>query len=249
MIRFRSFVYWLILLIPILVISKAQGVEKDLSGDSDVSLAHFPTKLIDDLPHFFILENLTPFAVGSLATALDWATLDGQNSLASDLQHWNVQPLFDFGDFYGEGWVQGGIGLGSWGLGALTKDLKWQEFGRDTLEALVDDAVVAAGFKYTVQRVRPSGGNTYSFPSGHSITSFCFAPVVMKYWGWEAGAGAYLLGAWEGLARVEGQYHYLSDVFAGAALGIIIGNAVVYTPKDLPLSLGSGQVNLTWKFN
>ncbi len=243
------FIFILILFAECLSGGIALADENSLSPDSDVSLVHFPSKILDDLPHFFITENIAPLAVGSVATAVDWATLDGQNSLASDLQNWNIQPLFDFGDFYGEGWVEGGLGLGGWGLGALTDDLRLQEFGRDTMEALALDAVVAAGFKYTIQRVRPSGGNTYSFPSGHSITSFCFAPVVTKYWGWEAGATAYLLGTLEGLARVEGYYHYLSDVFAGATFGILIGNAVVYAPKDVSLSAGPGQLNLSWKFN
>ncbi len=238
----------LVLLFPSWGLSAAQGIENNLSYDPDVSLSHFPSKIVNDLPHFFIDENIAPLAVGTAATALDWSLLDGQNSLAADLQNWNTQPLFDFGDFYGEGWVEGGLGLSGWGLGALTNDLRLQEFGRDTLEALAYDGVVAAGFKFTVQRQRPSGGNTYSFPSGHSITAFCFAPVVTKYWGWEAGAATYLLGTIDGLARVEGHYHYLSDVFAGATFGILIGNAVVYTPKDMIVSIGLGSLEVGMKF-
>jgi membrane-associated phospholipid phosphatase len=218
------------------------------SPDADTSIGHFPVKLVDDLPHFFINENIAPFAVGSVATALDWATLDNQDSLAGDLQQWNTQPLWDFGDFYGEGWIEGGLGLSGWGIGALTDDTRLQEFGRDTVEALALDGVVALSFKVTVQRQRPSGGNTFSFPSGHSITAFCFDPVVTKYWGWEAGVGAYLLGTIDGLARVEGRYHYLSDVFAGATLGILIGNAVTYTPKDMSLSVVPGGAEISWKF-
>jgi membrane-associated phospholipid phosphatase len=249
LISFRSHLFGLVFLIPYLCASTTRGVEIALSPDSDVSLVHFPTKLIDDLPNLFIRENIPPFAVGSLATALDWSTLDGQNTLAADLQNWKTQPFFDFGNFYGEGWVEGGIGLGGWGLGAWTQDLKWQEFGRDVTEALVDSTFVVTGLKYVVGRERPDGSNNQSFPSGHSITAFCFAPVVTRYWGWEAGVPAYLLATVTGLARVEGYHHYLSDVVAGATLGVIIGNAVVYTPKDIPISLGPGQVRLTWKFN
>jgi len=217
--------------------------------DSDVSIAHFPTKILNDLPHLFVEENIAPFAVGTAATALDWGFLDSQNQLATDLKSWNVPTLFDFGNFYGEGWVEGGLGLGGWGLGALTNDLKLQEFGRDATEALLDATVVVTGLKYTVGRERPDGSNNQSFPSGHSITAFCFAPVVTRYWGWEAGVPAYLLATVTGLARVEGDHHYLSDVLAGATLGIVIGNAVVYAPKDVSLSASPGQINLSWKFN
>jgi membrane-associated phospholipid phosphatase len=214
-----------------------------------VSLVHFPSKLLNDLPHLFIEENIPPLAVGSLATALDWSLLDGQDSLAGDLQNWNTQLLWDFGNFYGEGWIEGGLGLGGWGLGAMTNDLRLQEFGRDATESLLESTVVVTGLKYAVGRERPDGSNNQSFPSGHSITAFCFAPVVARYWGWETGVPAYLLATVTGLARVEGDHHYLSDVLAGATLGIVIGNSVVYAPKDVSVSAGPGQVNLTWKFN
>lgn len=219
------------------------------SPDPDVSLAHCPAKLVDDLPHLFIDENIAPFAVGSLGTALDWAALDRQNNLAKELQDWNAQPLFDFGNFYGEGWVEGGAALGGWGLGALTDDLRLQEFGRDAAESLIDATVTVEVLKYAVGRERPDGSNNYSFPSGHTITAFCVGPVVTKYWGWGAGAATYALGTWTALARVEGYHHYLSDTIAGATLGILIGNAVVYSPKDVKLSVGPGRVGLSLAFN
>lgn len=219
------------------------------SPDPDTSLAHFFPKLVDDLPHLFINENIAPFAVGTLAAGLDWATLDGRNDLASDLQGWNTQPLFDFGDFYGEGWVEGGLAVGGWGLGALIQDRRLQEFGRDAVEALVDATATVTVLKYAVGRERPNHADNHSFPSGHTITAFCIAPVVTRYWGWEAGVPAYLFGVVTGLARVEGYHHYLSDVLAGATLGVVIGNAVVYAPKDVSISAGPGQVHLRLAFN
>ncbi len=219
------------------------------SPDPDTSPAHFFPKLVDDLPHLFIGENIAPFAVGGLATALDWTLLDGQNALASDLQNWRTQSLFDSGNFYGEGWVEGGLALGGWGVGALIQDRRLQEFGRDAAEALVDATVTVTVLKYAVGRERPNGADNHSFPSGHTITAFCFAPVVTRYWGWEAGVPAYLFGVVTGLARVEGYHHYLSDVLAGATLGIVIGNAVVYAPKDVSISAGPGRVNLRLAFN
>ena len=235
----------------LLVSSTTRAGEPWQSPDPDISLGHFPAKWAADLPHLFIDENIVPFAAGSLATALDWTTLDSRDTLASDLQHWNTQPLFDFGNFYGEGWVEGGGAVGSWVLGSLTGDLRLGEFGRDAAESLIDATVLATGLKYAVGRERPSGTDNLSFPSGHTITAFCFAPVVTKYFGWEAGIPAYLFGAVTGLARVEGYHHYLSDVLAGATLGIVIGNAVVYAPtlkaKDASLSVGPGT--LVFKMN
>jgi hypothetical protein len=231
-----------------LVTVALRAEEKFVPPDQDTSLQHFPTKILHDVSNLLIPQNITPFAVGSLATALDWTTLDGQNNLASSLDQWNTEPLFDFGNFYGEGWVEGGAALGSWSLGALTEDLKLQQFGRDSAESLVMATVLVTGLKYAVNRTRPNGGSL-SFPSGHAITAFCVAPVVQKYWGWEAGVPAYLLATITGFARVEDYYHYFSDVIAGATLGIVIGNAVVYTPKDVSVSVEPGTMNLKLIFD
>jgi len=219
------------------------------SPDSDTSLAHFPVKLVNDLPHLFITENIAPFAIGTAATAFDWAVLDSQNSLAGSLNNWSNHSLYDFGNFYGEGWVEGLGAVGSWSLGAFTNNLRLQEFGRDASESLITATILATGLKYAVGRERPDGSNNQSFPSGHTITAFCFAPVVQKYWGWGAGALAYGLGTVTAAARIAGYHHYLSDTIAGAALGIIIGNAVVYTPKDMTVGVGPGQMELKLAFN
>ena len=218
------------------------------SPDTNTSLAHFPCKLVNDIPRFFISDNIVPFSAGSLATAVQWAAFDGQSTLASDLRHWNTPSLFDLGNFYGEGWVQAGGALGTWAIGAAADNARLQQFGRDAGESLLLSTVVVTAIKYPVNRTRPDGGN-YSFPSGHTITAFCVAPVVTRYFGWGAGVPAYLLAALTGLARVEGEHHYLSDVFAGATLGIVIGNAVVYKPKDVSVSAGPGQVRIKLAFN
>jgi membrane-associated phospholipid phosphatase len=219
-----------------------------ISPDPDTSIVHFPCKLADDVPRLFISENIIPFSVGGLATAVQWAAWDGKSTLASDLQNWNVQPMFDLGNIYGEGWVQAGGALGSWAAGAIAGDARLQQFGRDAAESLLVSTVLVTAIKLPVDRTRPNGGD-HSFPSGHTITAFCIAPVVTRYFGWGAGVPAYLLATVTGLARVEGNYHYLSDVFAGATLGIVIGNAVVYQPKDLEVSLGPGRLGLKWRFN
>jgi len=219
------------------------------SPDNDTSLAHFPVKLANDLPHLFIPENIAPFAVGTAAAALDGAILDNQNSLAASLNNWSYHSLYDFGNFYGEGWVEVSGALGSWSIGALTNNLRLQEFGRDASESLILATVLVTGLKYAIPRERPDGSNNQSFPSGHTITTFCFAPVVQKYWGWGAGVIAYALGTVTAIARVAGYHHYLSDTIAGATLGIIIGNAVVYTPKDVTVGVGPGQMELTLAFN
>ena len=219
------------------------------SPDPDTSVAHLPVKWVSDLSNFFIPENGPPLVVGGILTASDWAFFDPQNAFAQGLRTWDTPGLFDFGNFYGEGWVEGGTAVGGWALGSFTQDARLQEFGRDATESLLTATLVVSGLKYAVGRERPDGSDNLSFPSGHAITAFCFAPVVTKYGGWELGVPTYVLATVTTLARVEGYHHYLSDVMGGATLGILIGQAVVHQPKDLQMGLGPGTFQLTWKFD
>lgn len=91
-------------------------------------------------------------------------------------------------------------------------------------------AALVLGIKFLVKRQRPEGewGSIYrntdphSFPSGHAARAFLIAVV-----GTALGPTwlAVLLWIWApvvAMARVAMGVHYVSDVVAGAALGIII---------------------------
>lgn len=91
-------------------------------------------------------------------------------------------------------------------------------------------AALVMGIKFLVRRRRPEGewGSIYrntdphSFPSGHAARSFLIAVVASAL----APAWlAILLWIWAPLvsiARVAMGLHYVSDVVAGAALGILV---------------------------
>lgn len=242
-------VLFLSILVGSIAFSPARAGEPWRSPDPDTSVGHLPAKWVSDLSNLFIPDNAPPLIVGGTLTAGDWAFFDQQNALADGLRNWDTPGLFDFGNFYGEGWVEGGTAAGGWALGSFTQDARLQEFGRDATESLLTATILVSGLKYAVGRERPDGSDNLSFPSGHSIIAFSFAPVVSRYGGPELGIPAYTLATLTALARVEGKHHYLSDVVAGGTLGILIGQAVVYKPKDLQLGLSPGAIQLTWKFD
>jgi len=67
-----------------------------------------------------------------------------------------------------------------------------------------------------------------SFPSGHATSAFSVASVfAARSKNPAAGIIAYSLASGVALQRVYGDKHWASDVFAGAALGTIVGRAVV----------------------
>ena len=78
------------------------------------------------------------------------------------------------------------------------------------------------GIKYAVDRTRPYGGR-HSFPSGHTATSFMTATLLYKEYGWRSpwfSIGGYTVAALTGVSRIMNNAHWMSDVVAGAALGI-----------------------------
>mgnify|MGYP002207557540 FL=1 len=83
--------------------------------------------------------------------------------------------------------------------------------------------VAVEGLKYAVDKDRPDDSDDDSFPSGHTADSFAAATFIQQRYGWEWGIPAYIGATFVGYSRVESDKHYVEDVLAGAAIGIISG--------------------------
>jgi undecaprenyl-diphosphatase len=127
----------------------------------------------------------------------------------------------------GDSWFWG-IGLGiAWLLG----DGKLKSWSLHLFGSIVVTAIVVMSIKLVVRRQRPIGEwgaiyrNTdpHSFPSGHSARAILLAVMV---WGMGPLWLGITLTIWAplvALARVAMGVHYLSDVFAGGLLGLLMG--------------------------
>lgn len=99
-------------------------------------------------------------------------------------------------------------------------------WGRMLVSDAFSVAVMAAivnGIKYTVSRPRPDGSRNNSFPSGHTATAFMTATLLHKEYGWKSpwfSIGGYTAAAVTGVSRLLNNKHWMSDVMAGAAIGI-----------------------------
>lgn len=71
---------------------------------------------------------------------------------------------------------------------------------------------------------RPDGSNFHSFPSGHTATAFVGAHILFKEYKdvspW-IGIGGYTVATATGAMRVFNKKHWVSDVVAGAGIGIL----------------------------
>jgi len=88
-------------------------------------------------------------------------------------------------------------------------------------------AIMAAGvnsLKYTARLRRPDGSSRNSFPSGHTATAFMTATMLNKEYGHYSpwiGMGAYATATATGLMRMANNRHWMSDVLAGAGIGVM----------------------------
>ena len=118
------------------------------------------------------------------------------------------------------------------------------ELGAELVTAGVTD-----GLKSISKRERPSGGDN-SFPSGHSSAAFTNAVLAnrnLQYLSMSDNlrlalqVGNYLLASATAWARVEANGHWLSDVFAGAAIGYFFGaflhDGFMGLPEEKPVQV------------
>lgn len=78
--------------------------------------------------------------------------------------------------------------------------------------------------KTTTHIARPDGSNMKSFPSGHTATAFVGAHILFKEYKDSSpwiGVGGYAVALATGTMRVLNKKHWVSDVAAGAGIGIL----------------------------
>ena len=127
----------------------------------------------------------------------------------------------------GDSWFWGVGLLAVWLLG----DAEWKYRAVLLVFAIAVCAAMVQGIKWLVRRKRPEGewgriyrkADPHSFPSGHAARA-----VMLSVLGVALGPlwFAIVLAIWGPLvavARVVMGVHYLSDILAGAALGLIFG--------------------------
>ena len=140
--------------------------------------------------------------------------------------------------------VVGGL---TYGVGRLSGSRRAEDIGLHSVEAVVISGLITGATKMVAGRARPykdtanslnfglmrglHGGSEYqSFPSGHTTAAFAFASIVSAetahWWPgskWPIGTIMYGGAALTGVSRVYNQFHWASDVVAGAAIGTLTG--------------------------
>lgn len=125
---------------------------------------------------------------------------------------------------------------------------KYRKIGFMALGALILSTILGEEIlKNVVKRTRPSEAIaawnlliakplSYSFPSGHTTSSFAVAGVLAKYF--KRYAFGFLgLASLIGFSRVYLYVHYPTDVLAGMVLGLMCSGIVIYFFDRLNLNI------------
>jgi len=111
------------------------------------------------------------------------------------------------------------------------------DFRNRTLLLMKSEAIMAAltfSFKQITNEERPDGSNKLSFPSGHTAQAFATATFLAKEYGDQSvwySIGAYGMATTVGAMRIMNNRHWVSDVLAGAGIGILSTNVAYLTHR------------------
>lgn len=137
----------------------------------------------------------------------------------------SVDDVFEPGQLVGGFLLQTGLALGTYTVGRTTNHERLAILGSHLFRAQVVAQTTTQTIKLAARRTRPDG-TPLSFPSGHSAAAFATASVLQSDFGWKLGAPAYAVATWVAASRVQMKRHYVSDVVAGATVGLLAGRSV-----------------------
>lgn len=122
------------------------------------------------------------------------------------------------------------INLGLSGVGVMGKHNFKYKLIITATAALIMGTVVTTT-KYSVKEVRPDDSTANSFPSGHTANAFMGAELLYQEYKdvspWY-GISGYIVAASTGVLRIQNNRHWLTDVAAGAGIGILSAKAAYW---------------------
>ncbi len=171
------------------------------------------------------LPSITTLWLLAGGTVVSASLSTGDKEVADWMARQGASQWADIGEVLGDGWVQGTAALFTYGVGRLHGSPKVTHMGSDLVRAQILNGILTKGLKLAIDRQRPDGGG-HSFPSGHTAAAFASASVLHGHFGWKVATPAYSLAAYIGWTRLRDDQHWLSDLAAGATIGLIVGQAV-----------------------
>lgn len=199
-----------------------ESVQPDVAVDADTLFAdNAAVEAIDESTRFNAKQLILP---GALIAAGSLGFIPAVKDIKRDIRD-EVAEMRDGHYFRADDYLQYLPVVSTYGLSLLGAKARHSYLDRTFLIATsyLTMGILVNGLKYTVREPRPTGARN-SFPSGHTATAFMGAELVrMEYkdasvW---YGVGAYVVATGVGVLRVWNERHWVTDVLAGAGIGIL----------------------------
>ncbi len=170
-----------------------------------------------------------------------WSVDEDVRGWSQERRNENLDDWLRVGDYYGSGMTGGVLGLGLYG-GGLAFDDEWtQVTGRMVLQSQLYSTFITHLLKSVLGRARPftnEGSGSFHFfrldnaswshPSGHATSAFALSATLARRVGsLPFSILLYSLSTVTVLQRIVDDKHWLSDTVIGAAIGTVVGLAVV----------------------
>lgn len=107
----------------------------------------------------------------------------------------------------------------------------WFDQTKNLVLSVAITQLITNGMKKSIYKERPNGFNAEAFPSGHTSNAFANATVLYEEFKDNSPLLAYSgygFALATGALRVMNNKHWVSDVFAGAAVGILVTKLVYH---------------------
>jgi hypothetical protein len=126
---------------------------------------------------------------------------------------------------------------GLWyGLAAADKDDLNRQRAWTMLTALSITGATTLALKVAVNNEQPNQEMGYSWPSGHTASSFTVASVLDEFYGPQIGIPCYAAAGFVGYRMMDAGDHWASDVLFGGVLGWVVGHTVAGKHKQLEVA-------------
>ena len=201
------------------------------TDDGRRTLRRLPNNLGSGFVGVFTKQNLKPFIIGSIVTVGGFVFDD---TFRSALENEGSNTA-DFADDYGGPIALGALTTGLFVAGRYSEDHKFRAATYDMAIAAIVNLTYTGALKAVVDRDRPNNSGSDSFPSGHASNAFALAAAATQHYKGKLRLVAYGGATVIAASRLRSDAHWLSDILAGATLGILVGRGVAWmNSRPLP---------------
>lgn len=177
-------------------------------------------------------KSIKPFIVPAVLITTG-TILNYSDEAKQNFQNWMIENFAYSGNV--DDWIRYIPGVAVFGLNAFGVKGK-NSLGNCTailIKTVVFNQVLTGTLKSAFNEERPNGGE-HSFPSGHTSIAFALAEFMHREYGGKSvwySVGAYSCATTVGLMRVAKNAHWISDVIAGAGIGMLSTELVYLTHR------------------